>query len=111
MPLRPLIFLAYGDSSPLDAVIWLVAGIFWLFIQMANARKQKAKKDLKSRSAGAPAAAAADGDAPKPDELVEIFRRLGANIPQTPPPAPPPRPLTTAAPARPAVRLQRKPAA
>ena len=111
MPLRPPIFLAYGDSSPWDAVIWLVAGIFWLFIQMANARKQKARKDLKSRSAGAPAAAAADGDAPKPDELVEIFRRLGANIPQTPPPAPPPRPLTTAAPARPAVRLQRKPAA
>ena len=104
MPLRPPIFLAYGDSSPLDAVIWLVAGIFWLFIQMANARKQKAKKDLKSRSAGVRAAAADDGAAPKPDELVEIFRRLGADIPQTPPPAPAPAP-------RPAVRLQRKPAA
>ena len=111
MPLRPPIFLAYGDSSPWDAVIWLVAGIFWLFIQMANARKQKARKDLKSRSAGAPAAAADDGDAPKPDELVEIFRRLGANIPRTPPPAPPPGPRPTAAPSRPAVRLQRKPAA
>ncbi len=111
MPLRPPIFLAYGDSSPLDAVIWVVAGIFWLFIQMANARKQKARKDLKSRSAGAPAAAADDGDAPKPDELVEIFRRLGANIPQTPPPAPPPGPRPPAAPPRPAGRRRRTPAA
>jgi hypothetical protein len=97
------IFLAYGDSSVWDAIIWLVAGVFWLFIQIANANKQKQKKSRQSQPPP-PAAftsSSSGGDSPTPGELAEIFKRLGADIPDTPPPAPRPVPP-------PAPRLARK---
>jgi hypothetical protein len=88
-----LIFLAYGDSSIWDIVIWLIAGAIWLFSQMAAAKKQKARKAQRDAQAQSPAAKPGGGDAPTPAELTEIFKRLGANIPATPPP-PAPRPAS-----------------
>ena len=103
MPSLPPIFLAAGDSSLLDVVVWLVAGLAWLILQ-ANAAKKKKEQQARTAAAPRPPAAAgeAPGTAPTPDELAEIFKRLGANIPATPPPAvkaprvqPPPAPRPT----------------
>ena len=110
MPFRLPIFLAYGESSVWDAIIWLVAGIIWLFIQIANAKNKKEKQAQRPRP---PAAAPGGGDAPTADELAEIFKRLGGQIPATPPPAPraapvPPPPPPPPAPA-PAPRAARTP--
>ena len=101
MPFRLPIFLAYGESSVWDAIIWLVAGIFWLVIQIANAKNKKEKQAQRPQP---PAAAPGGGDAPSADELAEIFKRLGGQIPATPPPAPraapvPPPPPPPPAPA------------
>lgn len=87
MPLVPPIFLAASEGIGLDLVVWLVAGAIWLFSQMAAARKQKAKKAQREAQAQAPAARpVGGGEAPTPGELAEIFKRLGADIPATPPP-------------------------
>ena len=98
MPLRPPIFLAAGDDSLIDVVVWLVAGAFWLIAQIHGAKKkqERQKKAAAAASAARPAGAA---ETPGADELAEIFKRLGANVPGTPPPAP--RPAHAAA-ARPA---------
>lgn len=105
MSLRPPIFLAYGESSVWDAIIWLVAGIVWLFLQIGNARKKQEKKNQQAQPPQPPAAASGGGESPTPHELADIFKRLGAEIPNTPPPvpraAPPP-----AAPARTAAAPQ-----
>ena len=95
MPL-PAICLAAADGPGLDLVIWIVAGVIWFVGQLANASRRKGKQ---SRDP-APPPSAASGEArgiPTPDEIAEIFRRLGANIPATPPPpapaTPPPSPV------------------
>lgn len=89
MPLGLSIFLAANEGSALDVVIWLVAGALWLFLQMKAARKKQPKKTHSAPAARAPAASSG-GDSPSPDELADIFKRLGADIPRTPPPAPRP---------------------
>lgn len=86
MPVFPPIFLASGGSSGWDVVIWVIAGVIWLFTQMASAKKKQEKKTRQQPQAKP--AAPRGGDAPSPDELAEIFKRLGADIPSTPPPAP-----------------------
>lgn len=113
MPLRPPIFLAAGDDSLLDVVVWLVAGTFWLIAQIHGTKKkqERQKKAAAAASAARPAGAAETPDA---DELAEIFKRLGANVPGTPPPAPRPAPAPAARPApvaRPAATALRRPPA
>lgn len=112
MPLRPPIFLAAGDESLLDVVVWLVAGAFWILAQIHSARKkqERQKRAAAEPSAAAPSAGAAD--APGADELAEIFKRLGANVPGTPPPAsrPAPQPVRPVA-ARPMAMPGRGPRA
>lgn len=89
MPLRWPIVLAAGDESFLDVVVWLVAGFFWVLAQIHSARKKQEKRQRAAAdrppSAGAPRGA----EAPDADELAEIFKRLGANVPGTPPPQAP----------------------
>ena len=105
MPLSPPMFLAASEGLGLDLVVWLVAGAIWLVSQVAALKK---RKDMKARRTppsppASPAAPSGAGDAPTPGELAEIFRRLGADIPATPPPhrpAPPPPPPPRAPAAR-----------
>lgn len=103
MPAVPPIFLAASNGGVgIDVVVWLIAGAIWLFTQMAAAKKKPGKPTDESRrasSARPPAGAAAGGGtSPTPDELAEIFKRLGADIPGTPPPAhPAPAPAIRAA--------------
>lgn len=109
MPLAPSIFLAAGDGPPVDIVVWLIAGAIWLVSQVVAVKKKQGKKGGASPSSSSPSAAARSGggEAPTPKELVEIFRRLGADIPSTPPP-----PSTTAVrpPPAPAPRMAHRPA-
>lgn len=98
MPLRPSICLAFDDGSTLvDVVVWIIAGVAWMAIQIAAARKKKnaAPPAAPPGTGGRPAASPGVGGSPTPDELTEIFRRLGADIPNTPPPAPSPLPPPT----------------
>jgi hypothetical protein len=97
MSFAPVILLAATEGPSLDILIWLAAGAFWLISQIVAARKAKEKKDRAASSRPPPAGA--PGASPAPDELAEIFKRLGANIPGTPPV---PRPAPTASPPRPA---------
>lgn len=89
------IFLATGDKSILDVLVWIVAVVAWIVAQISAARKaQEKRRQQQSRLASAPPppAATAGGIMPTADELSEIFKRLGADIPGTPPPAPRPPP-------------------
>lgn len=109
MPLRPPIFLAADDGSLVDVVVWLVAGVFWLIAQIHAARKKQERQ--KNAAATAPSAERPAGttESPGAEELAEIFKRLGANVPGTPPP---PRPAPAPAPvARPAPAAPRRPPA
>ena len=94
MPLGPSIFLAYGDSSIVDVVVWLIAGAIWLVLQIHGAKKKMGRKTPSAPTPSAPAAHPGDGESPTPGELAEIFKRLGGDIPGTPPPAPRPPPVT-----------------
>jgi len=83
------IFLAAADAPGLDVIIWVVAGAIWVFTQMAAAKKRKERKDRQAQQSPPPAGQSSDaGDTPSPDDLAEIFKRLGADIPSTPPPHP-----------------------
>ncbi len=117
MPLRPPIFLAFDEgSSTLDVVVWLIAGAIWMLAQISSARKKQEKRKQAQQSR--PAAAPGGGESPSPGELAEIFRRLGSNIPDTPPPpgprpVPPPpaprpqsSPVSSSTPRRPAQKIQ-----
>ncbi len=93
----------------------LVAGAIRLLAsQMAAARKRKSRQQTPH---AAPAAGTerpgrfAGADSPAPDELAEIFKRLGADIPATPPPAPRPPPAPAAPAARPRPAASHRPAA
>lgn len=95
MPLAMPIFLAYGDTSAWEIVVWLVAGVIGIIGQMAANKKKKEQQARLARSAPReppPAAPTGGGASPTPNELAEIFKRLGADIPGTPPPAPRPAP-------------------
>ena len=96
----PSIFLASSDGSVVDVVVWLIAGAIWLFLQISAAKK---KMDRKARPAPPPDSSAArpgGGESPTPDELAEIFKRLGGDVPGTPPPAPQPARKTAPPPPR-----------
>ena len=96
----PSIFLASSDGSVVDVVVWLIAGAIWLFLQISAAKK---KMDRKARPAPPPDSSAArpgGGESPTPDELAEIFKRLGGDVPGTPPPAPQPARKTALPPPR-----------
>lgn len=112
-PFAP-IFLAASDGSGLDLVIWIVAAAFWFFAQAQAAKKQKARKARHDAQPSSPAAAPGGGETPTPDELSEIFRRLGGQIPGTPPPraapVPPPPPAPRPATPAPAPRVAVRPA-
>ena len=100
MPPGPSIFLASSDGSVVDVVVWLIAGAIWLFLQISAAKK---KMDRKARPAPLPDPSAAQsdgGESPTPDELAEIFKRLGGDVPGTPPPAPQPARKTAPPPPR-----------
>ena len=86
----PIVLAADDATSLLDVVIWGIAVVFWIVFQFKVSR-QKQKRP--------PARPAAD---PTQQELLDVFRRLGADIPGTPPPpvAPPPKPAPVA-PSRP----------
>ena len=103
MPLRPPIFLAADDGSLIDVVVWLVAGAFWLIAQI-HAAKKKQERQKQAAAAASAARPAATAETPDADELAEIFKRLGANVPGTPPPAPRPAPAPAARPAPTALR-------
>ncbi|HPC19187.1 MAG: hypothetical protein KBC66_09540 [Kiritimatiellae bacterium] len=99
MPAGLPILLAVDDvSSVLEIVIWIVAGIIWFMSQAVAARKKKARQARQRAGASAPAASQGGGDAPSPEELAEIFKRLGADIPGTPRPSPRPAPTPRPAP-------------
>ena len=105
MPLWPSIFLAYGDTSAWEIVVWLIAGIVGIIGQIATNKKRKelqARQATSAPATPAPAAPSGGGESPTPDELAEIFKRLGGNIPGTPRPAPrpPPAPVSGPQPAR-----------
>lgn len=118
LPGAPICLAASGGDSALDVVVWVVAAAFWLISQMAAAKAKKAKSRPPTSSPSSPAAPPGGGESPTADELRDIFRRLGADIPATPPPpAPAPtaprKPPTYAAPARPPMpprKPSRKPA-
>ncbi len=90
MPLWPSIFLASGDGSLIDVVVWLIAGAIWLFLQINAAKKKMNRKARPEPLPDSSAARPGGGESPTPDELAEIFKRLGGDIPGTPPPAPQP---------------------
>lgn len=100
MPAPLPIFLAYGDTSGWEILVWLVAGAIGLIGQIATHKQKKEQQARQARSASSappPAASPGGGASPTPDELAEIFKRLGASVPATPPPparqpAPPPPP-------------------
>ncbi|MGD9782946.1 MAG: hypothetical protein AB7V14_12485 [Kiritimatiellia bacterium] len=100
MPPFAPIFLAASDGSGLDLLIWIAAAAFWFFAQAQAAKKKKDRKAPRdAQPPRPPAARPGGGEAPTPDELAEIFRRLGGQIPATPPPAPrvaPPAPSPAA---------------
>jgi type IV secretory pathway VirB10-like protein len=81
--------LAAAEGPGLDVVVWLVAGAIWLVSQLVAAKRNQQRKTQNGRPPAAdrresPGA----GSSPAPDELAEIFKRLGADIPATPPPPP-----------------------
>jgi len=83
------IFLAAANAPDLDVIIWIVAGAIWVFAQIAAAKKKKERKERQAQQSPPPAGPSSSaGDAPTPDDLAEIFKRLGADIPSTPPPRP-----------------------
>jgi len=88
-PVTP-IFLAAASGPGLDTLIWVVAGVIWLFSQIAAAKKRQQRKERQAHQPPpAPTSHRSDADtAPTSDELSEIFKRLGADIPATPPPKP-----------------------
>ncbi len=87
-PLTP-IFLAAAEGPGLDVIIWVVAGGIWVLTQIAAAKKKKERKERQAQQSPPPTGQSSDvGDAPTPDDLAEIFARLGAAIPSTPPPRP-----------------------
>ncbi len=92
MPLGLPIFLANGEGSSLEFIVWLVAGILWFVAQVKAAKKKQARKARPPPSAPSVPAAPGGGDSPTANELAEIFKRLGADIPGTPPPASKPAP-------------------
>ena len=103
MPSAPSIFLAYGDTSAWEIVVWLIAGIVGIIGQIATNKKRKelqARQATSAPATPAPAAPSGGGESPTPDELAEIFKRLGGNIPGTPRPAPrpPPAPVPVSVP-------------
>ena len=105
MPSAPSIFLAYGDTSAWEIVVWLIAGIVGIIGQIATNKKRKelqARQATSAPATPAPAAPSGGGESPTPDELAEIFKRLGGDIPGTPRPAPrpPPAPVSGPQPAR-----------
>ena len=118
MVLLPVIFLAVGDgSSFLEVVVWLVVGALWLMSQVVANRKRKEQAQRREAAARAEGSDPRLGSpSPASDELAEIFKRLGADIPSTPPPpprrpagaAPPLRPRPTTPPPRPRPAPQRR---
>lgn len=112
MHLAAPIFLAYGDSSLMDVVIMLVAGVIGVVAQINAHKKQKEKKARQAQpspSVHSSAAGSGGGDSPTPNELAEIFKRLGADIPATPPPPPRQQP-SPPPPPPPSPQLARRPA-
>ena len=111
MPLVPPIFLAYGDSSFWDIAIMLVAGVIGIIGQIAANKKKRELHTRQTQPAKVSSAAGSSGggESPSPAELAEIFKRLGADIPATPPPAPAPparQPVVQIAKKRAAARIQ-----
>ena len=92
MQLISPIFLAASEGLGLDWVVWIIAGAIWLVGQIATAKKNREKRARQASSASSDSTVvpSGGGKSPTPDELVEIFKRLGADIPATPPPAPVP---------------------
>ncbi len=86
-PLAPILPLA--SSAPgLEIVVWLVAGGIWLLAQMAAAKKRKEQQERQNQTPPPAGSRSEGGMGPTPNELAEIFKRLGADIPSTPPPPP-----------------------
>ncbi|MDY0144890.1 MAG: hypothetical protein RBS84_02725 [Kiritimatiellia bacterium] len=91
MPDLPAIFLAVGDgSSVLEVVVWLVVGAVWLVSQVAANRKKREQAQRRNAARAEGSDPRPGSPSPAPDELAEIFKRLGADIPSTPPPRPRP---------------------
>ncbi len=113
-PLPPIFLGVDPDSSLVDVVVWVIAGVIWLLAQIGSARKKQARKAQQAQAPRptAPAAGTGGGESPSPGELAEIFRRLGANIPNTPEPpiSPRPAPSSQAAPPPPPPTIRAPPA-
>jgi len=85
----PFIFLAAGNGPGFDTVIWVVVGAIWLLSQLAAAKKkQRRKTDREATKPPFEVHRSEEEGSPNANELAEIFARLGADIPATPPPRP-----------------------
>ena len=114
--------LAASDGVGIELVVWLVAAAFWVVGQIATAKRKKERQRQREAPTGTTSPSGV-GSSPAPDELAEIFRRLGAEIPSTPPPPPAPNvapaapypaanpAVPTASPRKPTIRRKQKPAA
>jgi type IV secretory pathway VirB10-like protein len=90
-PAAAILPLGAADGGPLEVIVWLVVGAFWLVGQIAGARRKKQRlEQLKAERDSDPSDpySSGAGQSPAPDELAEIFKRLGASVPATPPPVP-----------------------
>jgi len=80
------IFLAASGGPKLEIVIWAVAGVIWIVTQVASAKKRQRQKA--EREADPPPfevhRSEEESHSPSANELSEIFKRLGADIPATP---------------------------
>ena len=94
MHLAPFFPLAASDGIGLDLIVWLVAGAFWVVSQIATAKRRRERKKQGETQTGDDApSSSGPWKPPAPEELAEIFKRLGADVPNTPPP---PRPAVQA---------------
>ena len=109
----PCLPIAAADGVGIELVVWLVAAAFWIVGQVSSARRKKERLRQQKSPKGDDLPSGA-GQSPAPDELADIFRRLGAEIPATPPPPPSPTVVAPSPPAPPrpvAFRRKQKPAA
>ena len=97
----PIVLAVDDGTSLLDVVIWGFAVVFWLVLQFKAARKKQNRPRAPQPAAD-----------PAQQDLLDVFRRLGADIPGTPPP-PVAAPATAAkplpAPARPSFTARSRP--
>jgi type IV secretory pathway VirB10-like protein len=84
------IFLAAAKGPGLEIVFWAVMGVIWVLTQIASAKKRQRRKADREAHPAPFEVHRSEKESPSPSatELSDIFKRLGADIPATPPPKP-----------------------